>query len=77
MVLNTIRLELRCRVKCNLASSMRNVSARLFGSVLTLQGDFRPESEALEPDADVENLTMVLLECEELVSRTLAVEDRE
>lgn len=41
------------------------------------QGDFCPESEALEPDADVDNLTTVLLESEEIVSRTLAPEDRE
>lgn len=46
-------------------------------SIADWQGDFRPESEALEPDADVENLTTVLLGCEEIVSRTLSVEDRE
>lgn len=41
------------------------------------QGDFRPESEALEPDADIVDLTTVLLESEEVASRTLVAEDRE
>lgn len=79
MVLNTIRLEVRCRIMCNLASSMQTVRTWPWSwrQSADCQGDFRPESEALEPDADVENLTIVLLESEEIVTRTLSSEDRE
>jgi hypothetical protein len=48
-----------------------------FGDASDNQGDFRPESEALEPDADIVDLTTVLLESEEVASRTLVGEDRE
>ncbi|WVQ83526.1 hypothetical protein IAT38_005667 [Cryptococcus sp. DSM 104549] len=63
MVLNTIRLEIRCRMICNLGASLR-------------KGDFRLESEALEPDSDVLDLNANLNETEELAERTIATEDR-
>jgi hypothetical protein len=45
--------------------------------VLTVKGDFRPDGEALEPDADIVDLTAVLLESEEVASKTLSNEDKE
>ncbi|ORY27686.1 Sec8 exocyst complex component-specific domain-domain-containing protein [Naematelia encephala] len=63
MVLNTIRLEARCRVICNLGASLR-------------KGDFRLESEALEPDPDVVDLNVSLVETEAVASLTLSEEDR-
>lgn len=79
MVLNSIRLEIGSRIICNLASSMQKVGLAPAAQTSNAdgQGDFCPESEALEPDADVDNLTTVLLESEEIVSRTLSSEDRE
>ncbi|WWC59934.1 uncharacterized protein I303_102497 [Kwoniella dejecticola CBS 10117] len=62
MVLNTIRLEIRCRVICNLGASLR-------------KGDFRLESEALEPDSDVLDLNSTLMEIEEIAERTILGED--
>lgn len=64
MVLNTMRLEIRCRVLCNLGASLRN-------------GDFRLESEALEPDPDVTDLSAHLTESDDLSTRTLSDQDRE
>lgn len=61
---------------CNLGSLMNKVTAA-GRSDIDEQGDFRPESEALEPDADIVDLTTVLLESEEVASRTLVKEDRE
>ncbi|KAK6906905.1 hypothetical protein I203_100894 [Kwoniella mangroviensis CBS 8507] len=62
MVLNTIRLEIRCRVICNLGASTR-------------KGDFRLESEALEPDPDVLDLNGSLMEIEEIAERTILGDD--
>nr|ODN98653.1 exocyst complex component 4 [Cryptococcus depauperatus CBS 7855] len=62
MVVNTIRLEIRCRVNCNLAASMQ-------------KGDLRLESEALEPDSDVVNLNSILMSTEEVAERTIAPDD--
>ena len=76
MVLNTMRLEIRCRVMCNLGSLMHKACHET-GTLANDQGDFRPESEALEPDADIVDLSTVLVESEEVASRTLVAEDRE
>ncbi|WWC87558.1 uncharacterized protein L201_002448 [Kwoniella dendrophila CBS 6074] len=62
MVLNTIRLEIRCRVICNLSASLR-------------KGDFRLESEALEPDSDILDLNASLMEIEEIAERTILGDD--
>ncbi|WVW79702.1 hypothetical protein I302_101672 [Kwoniella bestiolae CBS 10118] len=62
MVLNTIRLEIRCRVICNLGASTR-------------KGDFRLESEALEPGPDVLDLNGSLMEIEEIAERTILGDD--
>ena len=79
MVLNTMRLEIRCRVICNLSASFRsrkvhrppeNVEAEVF------QGDFRLESEALEPDPDVIDLNTSLTESEEIATSTLCEDDQ-
>jgi len=64
MVLNTLRLEIRCRVMCNLNSSLR-------------KGDFRLESEALEPDPDIADLAGHLTECASLANRALSHNDEE
>lgn len=53
MVLNTLHMEIRCRVMCNLAAS-------------SAKGDFRLESEALEPDPDILDLTGRLTEFDSL-----------
>lgn len=63
MVLNTVRLEIRGRVICNLSASMR-------------KGDFRLESEALEVDPDILDLTQHLSSCDDVTERTLSPEDR-
>jgi exocyst complex component 4 len=63
MVLNTMRMEMRGRVICNLGASMR-------------AGDFYLESEALELDPDVVDLNASLVESEEIATDTLAGEDR-
>ncbi|KIR32052.1 exocyst complex component 4 [Cryptococcus deuterogattii MMRL2647] len=62
MVLNAIRLEIRCRVMCNISASMQ-------------KGDFRLESEALEPDSDILDLNTSLMEFEELAQRTISPDD--
>ncbi|WRT65409.1 uncharacterized protein IL334_002352 [Kwoniella shivajii] len=62
MVLNTIRLEIRCRVICNLGASLR-------------KGDFRLESEALEPDPDILDLNSSLMDIEEIAERTILGDD--
>ncbi|KAL1410158.1 exocyst subunit [Vanrija albida] len=64
MTLNTMRLEVRGRVLCNLSASLQ-------------QGDFRLESEALEPDPDVTDLNTSLMEADEIVSRALSPADKE
>ncbi|EIW69172.1 hypothetical protein TREMEDRAFT_31499 [Tremella mesenterica DSM 1558] len=64
MVLNTIRLEIRCRVVCNLGASLRT-------------GEFRLESESFEPDPDVVDLNGSLTECDDVVSATLVDADRD
>ncbi|OWZ70298.1 hypothetical protein AYX14_04331 [Cryptococcus neoformans] len=62
MVVNAIRLEIRCRVMCNIGASMQ-------------KGDFRLESEALEPDSDILDLNTSLIEFEELAQRTISPDD--
>ncbi|OCF43069.1 exocyst complex component 4 [Kwoniella heveanensis CBS 569] len=62
MVLNTIRLEIRGRVICNLGASLR-------------KGDFRLESEAFEPDPDVLDLNVSLMEIEAIAERTILGDD--
>ncbi|WVF66723.1 hypothetical protein IAT40_001465 [Kwoniella sp. CBS 6097] len=62
MVLNTIRLEIRGRVICNLGASLR-------------KGDFRLESEAFEPDPDVLDLNASLMEIEAIAERTILGDD--
>ncbi|WVR04091.1 hypothetical protein IAU60_001090 [Kwoniella sp. DSM 27419] len=62
MVLNTIRLEIRGRVLCNLGAALRT-------------GDFRLESEAFEPDPDVLDLNHSLMDIEEIAERTILGED--
>ncbi|WWD16813.1 hypothetical protein CI109_101245 [Kwoniella shandongensis] len=62
MVLNTMRLEIRCRAICNLGASLR-------------KGDFRLESEAFEPDPDVLDLNTSLMETEEHAERTITADD--
>jgi exocyst complex component 4 len=59
MVLNTLRLEIRCRVMCNLAASLT-------------KGDFRLESEALEPDPDIADLAGHLTQCDRLAQQALS-----
>jgi exocyst complex component 4 len=76
MVLNTMRLDIRCRIMCNISSSMLKV--RCFAVwYADEKGNFQPETESLEPDADVVDLTTVLLDSEEVASRTLSMEDKE
>lgn len=41
-----------------------------------LQGDFRLETEALEPDPDVLDLGQELIDMEQIASQTLSDEDR-
>lgn len=43
---------------------------------LMLQGDFRLETEALEPDPDVLDLGQELIDMEQIASQTLSDEDR-
>jgi len=62
MVLNTLRLEIRCRVICNLTASLR-------------KGNFRLESEALEPDPDIVDLASHLTACSSLANRALSMND--
>jgi exocyst complex component 4 len=62
MVLNTIRLEVRCRVMCNLA---------------VRKGDIRLESEALEPDPDVVDLAGHLTDTDDLTHRALSLQDQQ
>lgn len=62
MVVNAIRLEIRCKVMCNIGASMQ-------------KGDFRLESEALEPDSDILDLNASLVEFEELAQRTISPDD--
>ncbi|KAL7419839.1 exocyst subunit [Cryptotrichosporon argae] len=64
MVLNTMRLEIRCRVLCNLGASLR-------------KGDYRLESEALEPDPDIVDLNESLTGYEEIAAQTLGDTDKE
>ncbi|WVQ74376.1 hypothetical protein IAR50_003977 [Cryptococcus sp. DSM 104548] len=64
MLLNTIRLEVRCRVMCNLGAFLQN-------------GDFRLESEALEPDSDILDLNSSLVEAEEIVRNAVSYDDHE
>lgn len=64
MVLNTLHLEVRCRVICNLAASLA-------------KGDFRLESEALEPDPDVYDLAGHLVAYEALTHKTLSSLDHQ
>ncbi|ODN76972.1 hypothetical protein L202_05535 [Cryptococcus amylolentus CBS 6039] len=64
MILNTIRLEIRCRVMCNLGAFLQN-------------SDFRLESEALEPDSDILDLNTNLVEAEELVRNAVSCDDHE
>lgn len=40
------------------------------------QDDYRMESEALEPDPDVMDLSSTLTESDDLATRTLSVEDK-
>jgi exocyst complex component 4 len=44
--------------------------------VLIEQGNFRLESEALEPDPDISNLNTHLMESDEVTLRTLSEDDR-
>jgi exocyst complex component 4 len=62
-ILNTLRLEIRCRVICNLAASFR-------------KGDFRLESEALEPDPDIVDLATRLTEYDDLSQKALSPLDQ-
>ena len=62
MVSNTVRLEIRCRVMCNLA---------------VRKGDIRLESEALEPDPDVVDLAGHLTDTDGLTHRALSSHDQQ
>lgn len=62
MTLNTLHLEVRCRVLCNLSATLR-------------RNDYRLESEALEPDPDVVDLNATLLEMDSIASKTLSLQD--
>lgn len=63
MILNTLRLEARCRVMCNLSASFA-------------KGDFFLESEALEPDTDTVDLAARLVEFDRLTQHTLSDSDK-
>ncbi len=82
MVLNAMRLEIRCRVICNTGASLRsrkvNRAVRLYGlrSADAKQGDFRLDSEALEPDPDIFDLSSSLTESDELAASTLCDDDQ-
>lgn len=64
VTLNTMHLEVRCRVLCNLTSSL-------------LRADLHLESEALEPDPDVVDLNTTLMDMDDIASKTLSDADHE
>lgn len=64
VTLNTLHLEVRCRVLCNLSSSLQ-------------RADFHLESEAFEPDPDVVDLNTTLMEMDDIASKTLSAADHE
>lgn len=75
MILNTIRLEIRSRVICNLSASMRKVSG-VQTCPTDVKGDFRLESEALEVDPDILDLAQHLSSADAVTESTLSSEDR-
>ena len=78
MVINTMRLEIRCRIMCNLGASLRTVRRDTRQAKADLeQGEFRLESESLEPDPDIIDLNTTLSESEDLATSTLCDDDRE
>lgn len=64
MILNTLRLEIRCRVICNLDATFQ-------------KGDFFLDTEALEPDPDIVDLAGHLISFDGLSRRTLSVLDHQ
>lgn len=64
VTLNTMHLEVRCRVLCNLGASLQ-------------RAEFFLESEALEPDSDVVDLNTTLMEMDDIASKTLSDADHE
>lgn len=62
--LNTLHLEVRCRVLCNLYASLQ-------------RGEYFLESEALEPDPDVVDLNSTLMEMDDIASKTLSATEHE
>lgn len=62
--LNTLHLEVRCRVLCNLYASLQ-------------RSEYFLESEALEPDPDVVDLNTTLMEMDDIASKTLSASEHE
>lgn len=62
--LNTLHLEVRCRVLCNLYASLQ-------------RSEYFLESEALEPDPDVVDLNTSLMEMDDIASKTLSASEHE
>ncbi|BEI80172.1 hypothetical protein CcaverHIS002_0107010 [Cutaneotrichosporon cavernicola] len=60
--LNTLHLEVRCRVLCNLYASLQ-------------RSEYFLESEALEPDPDVVDLNTSLMEMDHIASKTLSASE--
>ncbi|GMK54564.1 hypothetical protein CspeluHIS016_0111500 [Cutaneotrichosporon spelunceum] len=62
--LNTLHLEVRCRVLCNLYASLQ-------------RSEYFLESEALEPDPDVFDLNSSLMEMDQIASKTLSASEHD
>lgn len=80
-VLDTIRLDLRCRAIHYLDSSMRNVSNQLFPytnlKIDLFQGTYDSNYEPNEPDPYIADLNMELVQCDESMSIHLPKKERE
>ena len=64
MILNTVRLDIRCRVICNINAAFKT-------------GDLGLDSEALEPDPDIVDLADHLIQYDSLSQRTLSIPDHQ
>ncbi|THH28293.1 hypothetical protein EUX98_g5894 [Antrodiella citrinella] len=62
-ILHTLHVDVRCRVMHHLNLALRS-------------GNYRIEQEATEPDPHVTDLNIELSKCDEIISRTLAAEER-
>jgi exocyst complex component 4 len=80
LILDTIRIEVRCRTMYYIDSAMRHVETLLsmsnFSDLFFWQGNYTLEGEAGEPDFYIMDLNRELAQCDEFLEKSLPEKQR-